>query len=188
MDLRWLLTGRDGRIGRKSFWIGVLILALVGIVLNFLVAAAFGGGLLFEGWAEIATGNFDPEAVSAMLIAGTRQAAWGSLVVYLLLAYPFYALMVKRRHDRNSPGLDALVFMGLTVLVLLAQALGFGYALVEVPFPPPDGPAVTVPAPTPALMALNTALGIFSIYLIVVLGFLKGTVGENSYGPDPLAG
>jgi uncharacterized membrane protein YhaH (DUF805 family) len=144
--------------------------------------------MLVETWGALAAGTFDREAMSARLIEGTRLAAWGSLIVYLILAFPFYALMVKRRHDRNSPGLDVIAFIGLTVLVLVAQALGFGIMLVEVPFPPPGGPLVAVPMSTPAMVALNAALGVFSIYLIVVLGFLRGTAGPNSYGPDPLAG
>ena len=28
--------------------------------------------------------------------------------------------------------------------------------------------------------------GIYAIYMLVVLGFLKGTSGPNNYGPDPL--
>ena len=33
---------------------------------------------------------------------------------------------------------------------------------------------------------LFALLGIFGIYLLVQLGFLKGTQGANSYGADPL--
>ena len=32
------------------------------------------------------------------------------------------------------------------------------------------------------------AIGIFALYLLVVMGFLRGTPGPNQYGPDPLAG
>jgi len=33
---------------------------------------------------------------------------------------------------------------------------------------------------------LGIIVGIYAIYLLVVLGFLKGTSGPNNYGPDPL--
>ena len=29
---------------------------------------------------------------------------------------------------------------------------------------------------------------LFSIWLVIELGFLRGTVGQNWFGPDPLAG
>jgi uncharacterized membrane protein YhaH (DUF805 family) len=35
---------------------------------------------------------------------------------------------------------------------------------------------------------LSLVVGVFAIYLLVVLGFLRGTVGPNQYGPDPLGG
>lgn len=35
---------------------------------------------------------------------------------------------------------------------------------------------------------LGIILLVYAIYLLVVLGFLKGTAGPNNYGPDPLQG
>jgi uncharacterized membrane protein YhaH (DUF805 family) len=40
--------------------------------------------------------------------------------------------------------------------------------------------------PTMLFSALGIVSAIFGIYLLVVLGFLKGTAGANSYGADPL--
>jgi uncharacterized membrane protein YhaH (DUF805 family) len=37
-------------------------------------------------------------------------------------------------------------------------------------------------------MGLSVIVGIFGLYMLVVLGFLKGTAGPNNYGPDPLQG
>jgi uncharacterized membrane protein YhaH (DUF805 family) len=45
-----------------------------------------------------------------------------------------------------------------------------------------------IPVPGPITIALGTITGIYGIYLLVVLGFLKGTAGPNNYGPDPLQG
>ena len=38
------------------------------------------------------------------------------------------------------------------------------------------------------LLGLLLSIPIFAIYLLVVLGFLKGSDGANQYGPDPLGG
>jgi uncharacterized membrane protein YhaH (DUF805 family) len=35
---------------------------------------------------------------------------------------------------------------------------------------------------------LGIVVGIFALYLLVVLGFLRGTPGPNQYGPDPVGG
>jgi len=40
--------------------------------------------------------------------------------------------------------------------------------------------------PTPLVYALLVPLGILGLALIVDLGFRRGTVGPNRYGPDPL--
>lgn len=34
--------------------------------------------------------------------------------------------------------------------------------------------------------AASLVILVWGIYLLVVLGFLKGTTGPNQYGPDPL--
>jgi uncharacterized membrane protein YhaH (DUF805 family) len=40
--------------------------------------------------------------------------------------------------------------------------------------------------PTLLVYALLVPLGAFALVLIVDLGFRRGTVGPNRYGPDPL--
>ena len=41
MDMS-MLTGFAGRINRAKWWIGTIILAVVGIILYFILAAVFG--------------------------------------------------------------------------------------------------------------------------------------------------
>jgi len=40
--------------------------------------------------------------------------------------------------------------------------------------------------PTPAVLALLVPIGLFALVLLIDLGFRRGTVGPNRYGPDPL--
>lgn len=96
-----------------------------------------------------------------------------SLIVQLALAYPFYAVCAKRFHDRDKPGSLAWIFV---VLSILSALLGL-FGLIGNPFAP---------------NALDYIIGvltlIIAIWYLVELGILSGTVGTNTYGPDPLAG
>jgi uncharacterized membrane protein YhaH (DUF805 family) len=65
-------------------------------------------------------------------------------------------------------------------LVNLSGALGIGYTMMDV------GNGITIPTPSLPLTGINVLHGLFGLYLLVVLGFLKGTTGSNQYGPDPL--
>jgi len=185
MNLAALLSSREGRISRKSFWIAILCLGLVNLAISLIVSLSIGGGALGNMMAGLQAGGTSPEQRDSLLASG-RSGAWASLVITLVFAYPAYAVMVKRRHDRNSAGLDVLVFLGLTLLSLLVGALGIGMEVMQMPLG--NGTTLPVPVPGPALAALQMANGIFALYLLVVLGFLRGTAGENDYGPDPLAG
>ena len=61
------------------------------------------------------------------------------------------------------------------------EALGIGMSTMDVG-------GTSIPVPGPIVTGLGFIVGIYAIYLLVVLGFLKGTAGPNNYGPDPLQG
>jgi len=172
-----LYANFTGRISRKTFWLGVLGLILVEIVAAFVILPVLGLGLLPD-LSALATSS-DSEAAVEMITAGMRRAAWGSLLLFALFAFPSLALTIKRRHDRDSSGLDVVVYFVLTGILMLVQALGIGFTTV-------DMGGIAYPAPSMALNAAGLVLGVFGIYLFVVLGCLKGTTGANQYGPDPL--
>ena len=95
-----------------------------------------------------------------------------TLILQVLLIYPSYALSAKRFQDRNKPGSLALIGIGLGILQTLARVVGLSN-----PF-----------APTVIDWILNIALLIVGIWYLIELGCLRGTVGQNDYGPDPLEG
>jgi uncharacterized membrane protein YhaH (DUF805 family) len=179
MDFKALYTTTDGRISRQTWWIGAVILGVTNIVITLLILPIFGLGM--PDMAKLAAGGADAAAISAALSGSMQGAAWGSLVVFVLMAYPAYCLSVKRRHDKNNAGQDVLIYFGLTLVLLLVQALGFGYTMGEIG-------GISVPQPSAVYMVLGLIAGIFGIYMLVVLGFLKGTAGPNDFGPDPLGG
>jgi len=173
-----LYTSRDGRIGRKTWWLASIAMAVVVIIIEFIVAGVLGVSMM-PNMAALADPNADAAALSAQLTDSMHKSGWISLVFFVIFLIPILALGMKRRHDRDNNGMDLLIYLGLTVLVLLTQALGIGYTDTTVG-------TLTIPTPGPINMILGVILGIYAIYLLVVMGFLKGTTGPNQYGPDPL--
>jgi uncharacterized membrane protein YhaH (DUF805 family) len=153
-------TGMDGRINRQAWWLGVIVLIVVAIVLNFILGAVMGGGM------PSLNDLMDP----VFLAAYAQKQGWISLIIGLVTAYPYIALSVKRRHDRNNNGYDAIGLIVFSLLWSLVQALG------------------AVNSTNPLYMIVSIVFLIYAIYVLVQLGFLKGTVGPNNYGPDPLQG
>ena len=94
-------------------------------------------------------------------------------VLDLVMTYPQFAVCAKRGHDRNTPTWVVGLFFALGVLLDL---LILGGWIVK----------ADLSDPTPLLYALLVPLGAFALVLIVDLGFRRGTVGPNRYGPDPL--
>jgi uncharacterized membrane protein YhaH (DUF805 family) len=161
----------DGRIPRSQFWPGV-----IGIVI-----AQIAVGLLMTSLFTIYFKAVNPQE-PAEVIATVRPWAWATFAANIVFAYPILALAVKRRHDRNSSGIDVRVYYALLLLLNLAQAIGLGYVDTQML----DG--TVFPTPGPVLNAISAIYGLLGLYLLVVLGFLRGTRGPNSYGPDPLGG
>lgn len=95
-----------------------------------------------------------------------------NFIVQLAFAYPSYNLMAKRFQDRGRPPMIAMALIGIGLLLGLIGLFTGG------------------PAGTPG--ALGTIFGliwlVIGIWVIVELGFLRGTVGQNEYGPDPVGG
>lgn len=85
---------------------------------------------------------------------------------------PHTAVMVKRFNDRDWP-----------------QYLPYGYALAYLMFTVLEHQRMILARPTPTLfeLAFLASLLVISVIVIIDNGFLRGTVGPNRYGPDPLA-
>jgi len=140
MDWVYLLNSFDGRIGRRTFWIGMLVLAV----------------------AETA----------AHLVAQTLQGDRLGAIVDLAFTYPEFAVAAKRGHDRNLPVWLLAIFFAAGALLDLLTVLGW---------------AGTDELPSVAAVAIAVPFTILGLALLVELGFRRGTVGPNQYGPDPLA-
>ena len=100
----------------------------------------------------------------------TTMGIVATLILQIVLLYPSYALSAKRFQDRNKPGGLALIGIGLAVIQTLAQLVGLSNPV----------------APTAIDWILSVALLIVGIWYLIELGILRGTVGPNPHGPDPL--
>jgi uncharacterized membrane protein YhaH (DUF805 family) len=165
MSLFHLLFGFSGRINRGKYWLAV--------VLWLVFWAVALPACLLAGFYILGTNLVDGELPSG--------SDWLEKTVHMVLDYVvlfviFLALMcvswisafaigVKRLHDRNKNGwLVLLFYLAPSVLVSIAT---------------PTDQAV-------AAFVLGLAAFVISIWGLVELGFRRGTVGPNPYGPDPL--
>ena len=89
-----------------------------------------------------------------------------------ILAYPAAAVFAKRLHDRNKTGwLAALLIVPMLIETVLDPAGGVTQTeLVHWIY-----------------RAAATMTLVVGIWFLIELGFLRGTAGDNPYGPDPLA-
>jgi uncharacterized membrane protein YhaH (DUF805 family) len=102
----------------------------------------------------------------AMQIQGERLGA----IVDLAFVYPQLAVSAKRGFDRNIPLWVNALFYAIAVFINLLLLLGL----------------VDLEDPSPMLTVILVPWGVFALILLVELGFRRGTVGPNRFGPDPL--
>jgi len=119
-----------------------------------------------------------------MVTIGTVEYAWTDgfsrvaepgyrLVLFLVglaMWYPTSAVIVKRLHDRDRDGRLVLILIAPFLLFYLYDLLGWS---------DPSNPKTV----EDVLAVLTLVVG---LVFLVELGFRRGTVGPNQYGPDPL--
>ena len=173
MDFGNYLFSFTGRINRAKIWLFVLLAIGADIVFGILFTVVF--GLSFLSIMGAFTGH------PAMLFAGGTMAMLGGVllcVFYVLLIYCGLAVSAKRLHDRNKSAWWLVVFV---VLPFILNIVGFTMS-------PMDLSSAGLPQSGPGGLILRlVALAIY-IWAFVELYCLKGTTGDNPYGPDPLAG
>ncbi|MEP7240849.1 MAG: DUF805 domain-containing protein [Devosia sp.] len=116
--------------------------------------------------AAIAVGlSFTPLGHEVAMADGAPPQRFLSPIPLLVLAVigivALCDLMVRRRHDRSRSGADAVVFAMLAAALVAIHAFGKAPDLV---------------------LYLDAGLGLYGLYLLVVLVILPGTRGENAYG------
>jgi uncharacterized membrane protein YhaH (DUF805 family) len=145
-----------GRFNRAKYWLFILIYAMTAVTVT-----GIGAGLMLQGAAE--------GGIVGLAAGGTFFFVL--LFLFVIVAFiSSLAVSVKRLHDRNKSGWWVLIFFVLPFVL-----------------------AGTAEAMNPSELEVSTAGIIFSLLAIVMwiwgfieLAVLRGTVGENRYGPDPV--
>jgi uncharacterized membrane protein YhaH (DUF805 family) len=102
-----------------------------------------------------------------VLASGSNTLIILNGIISLLVAASGILVGIKRLHDRNKSGWWVLLYW-LAPFVMLS--VGFAGGLPEI--------MVNI------VGFLALAIGLWSL---IELGGLRGTIGQNKYGPDPLA-
>ncbi len=157
MDWKHLFTSFEGRIARKHFWLGVVLLIVANIILAIILAPVLGVNM----FATMGTGTAEDQVAAMMMRQG-----WMTLLFLIIFIWPGAAISIKRRHDRGSAGNEIWAIYALQAVMAVLQITGLAMGMLG--------------------MILGFVLFVFGIYLLVVMGFLKGDAGANAYGPDPL--
>jgi uncharacterized membrane protein YhaH (DUF805 family) len=121
MEGKGLYTSFDGRISRKMWWIGTLILVLAFILLYFLLLRYFDIRLMDS--------FFDPSIGPDRKLSNMRNTELVGFAVLAIIALPLTALMKKRLQDRDRPNWLFYVIWVPNILDLLLNLFGHRYAL-----------------------------------------------------------
>ena len=186
MGLGHYLFGFSGRINRAKQW-AVLLVSLVHVAIVSVVFAYTIGGHAIVALVK-------GQTTLAALAASPQGHTFGIVfcVLYVIGFYIGLAVATKRLHDRNKSAWWLIVFIALPLVLqiptLMAMPEMFAHlgavvhaAQAHLPPPPP-------PAQPPLALIARGAATIVGIWAFVELYILRGTVGDNRYGPDPLAG
>jgi uncharacterized membrane protein YhaH (DUF805 family) len=153
----------NGRISRSQYWLRFVVPYIV-IYFTLQIVGAIAG------------------SDSNLYIAIAITIYLFSLVMF----WPSIAILVKRIHDRNKSGWWSLFLYVPTVVLTILLVVWLGTAIVAIAAGGAD-------AALPALGGLGIAAIVMAvitfgidIWFFVEFGCLRGTIGSNRFGPDPV--
>lgn len=152
-----LFLSSDGRISRRDFWMGHAMIFGATVLVSLI------GGFLAGVLSTL-------PGLEGLRIWGPIFIGGGIAVVALAAEV---VLSVKRMHDRGASGLWVV---GMVSIAFLANLLiGGGHIHAG------ENPI------TPLTAGLTVFTMIMGGWMVIELGFMRGTEGENDYGGEPLA-
>ncbi|MDR3527367.1 MAG: DUF805 domain-containing protein [Rhizomicrobium sp.] len=178
------LFGFSGRINRAKMWLFFLISIIWEIVVGLVAILGLHWSHYLQAlktFTENRHSPFDPAPFPIPdAVAGTAWFAVGGIaLLFVLFIVAYFAVFVKRLHDRNKSASWLLVFVALPwVLDIVVLATGSVGGLPQGLF---VGPVGIVRGVAYVLVCL------IGLWAFIELYFLRGTRGENRFGPDPLA-
>lgn len=153
-----------GRISRSEYWLrgilpiwGIWWLLLIAIIAASATGGPFGAGLF--------------------------SSVWG--IYSLAIIWPGMAVLIKRIHDRDKTGWLIL----LPLIPKLALYVTWGFAVtgaIIAAFTHGRFGAGFVTGASTLSHVLMLVLFVITIWFFVEFGCLRGTIGGNRFGPDPI--
>ena len=159
----------QGRINRAKIWLFVLITFAAYIAFGIALNLAFGVSL----FAILLRLSSDPISLFSGSGGGLASVAI-FCGFYLFMLFIGITVGAKRLHDRGKGTAWVLLF------VILPLVLNIGGAVIM-----PREPGTSAFS-TPAESIVRLISYAISIWAFIELYCLRGTVGDNRYGPDPL--
>jgi len=156
-----VLFGFSGRINRARWWVTVLVSQLAMSLVMGLIA------------------QVDPSLSSSLGVIAVA-------VLWIIVLWVWFAAAAKRLHDLNRTGAWVVLLVGGPFLLIGVWIL-FAYASrtgIMGGLTPDEAKRIGVPA----LAIVVLMCFAISIWSLIWLGCLPGTVGPNRYGADPLGG
>jgi len=155
VKIQELFLSPDGRISRRQFWLGHAMILGATVVLS--LVGGFIAGILST------LPGFESLRVWGPVLIGC------GIAVLAMIAELFLA--VKRMHDRDASGIWVIA---VVTIAFIANILIGGEHIQA-----GENPI------TPLTAGLSVFTMIMGGWLMVELGFMRGTEGENSYGSSP---
>jgi len=169
MNLGHILFSFIGRINRAKWWLSVLVSVIISLVITGLILVV------------------KSDAASLIL----------NIVSWVLSLWIGLAAGAKRLHDLNRSGAWLVLFFGAPILLILIL-IGYAAVTVGTAFLS-AGDSLSDEMVAKMIIELFSQVGGMSLIVLALLfalwlwgliwfGCLRGTVGPNQYGPDPLEG
>ena len=158
----------NGRVNRAKWWLFILI-CIGWVLVSMVISMVF------------------------MSISPGLAGIWGilSLLVWLVLLFAYFAVGAKRCHDRNKSAWWLLLFYVVPLVLsgyYMYSVMGSVFGMMTNPPTDQNAAAMSMLSTMQGLWWIQIINLIIGVWALVELGILKGTTGDNPYGPDPLAG
>lgn len=155
MNIKNLLTSFDGRIRRRTFWFGNLLVVILTLVVFLILIVV---PLKMNPYVE-------------------------SLFYAVIYLYPTCAIAAKRLHDRNKPTMPWLaIFIIPTLPSILAQLIFIRLMESDNPVMKEVEAAAWG---VHGILIMTLFLIPISLWVLFEMSLLPGTKGPNNFGPDP---
>ena len=169
-----------GRVNRAKLWLFLLIILGFEMVAGIAVMSALG----LQNIMDVADGS---APLTVLTGNGAAQIVCAIVGLGLLaLLYAGLAVAVKRLHDRNKSGWWLLVFYLLPFVLNFPRQIAVLHAMADGSFMRIAQHGGTMAMGGPLATILGGIASLISLWAFVELYCLRGTVGDNRFGPDPL--